>query len=176
MLSTLSLGLVLGMTAKTQEMDFMSPPKELSQLNWMMGKWSGKGKGANPAGEGEINVSGKANCAMELGRWVAWTGNYDMEGMGTMNGRMMVTYNPASKKFEATWFDNMTAYPMPCTGYIEGKYLVLWSGEMDDPMIPGQKTKYKITFANEGKNKMAVSVKFRMDGQYLNAISMTYNK
>lgn len=176
MISTLSLSLVLGMTSQDPNMDFFTPPKELDQIKWMMGKWKGTGMGLNPGGEGEMKIAGSANCAMELGRWVAWTGDYSMGPMGTMNGRMMLTYNPISKKFEGTWFDNMASYAMPCTGYIEGKYLVLWSEEMDDPMIPGQKTKFKITYSNEGKNKIGLAVKFRMDGQYLNAVTMTYTK
>lgn len=172
MLSALSLSLVLSMTSAQ---DMFTPPKEVDQLNWMQGNWKGKGKGANPGGEGEINITGSANCKREMGRWVAWTGDYNMQGMGTMDGRMMLTYNPESKKFEGQWYDNMTSKAMSCTGYIEGKHLVLWSEEIPDQMVGGM-TKFKIVYTNVGKNKLDLSVKFRMGETYVNALSLSYTK
>jgi hypothetical protein len=172
MLTTLSLSMILGLTAQ-DPMAVPPVPKELDQIKWLLGNWRGTGKMAEPTGQ-TADVSGGGICKMTMERWISWDGNYVMKGQGEMTGRLMVTYNNYTKQFDGNWYDNLTPYPLVLRGYTEGRYLVLNSQEID--MGGGNMMKFKISYENISKSKMGLTVKYKMGDQYMTAVSFTYNK
>ncbi|MFM9872280.1 MAG: DUF1579 family protein [Fimbriimonadaceae bacterium] len=169
-----SLALVSALISSAQ--DPMMPPlpkAELDALSFLTGRYRGTGTGSDPTGKA-MKMTGTSNGVMEFDRWLNLESSYDMGDGGKLNGRFSVTYNASKKRYDGVWCDNMSETPMKASGYIEGKYLVMFSEEFE--MAPGQKTTFKIVYSKESSRAYNFSIKMKAENAWVPLMTMNYKK
>lgn len=172
MLTTLAFASVL-MAAPQDPMMSPIPKAELAAISFLTGRYTGTGTGDDGQGN-SMKMTGTSNGVMEFDRWLNLHTDFNMGPGGTLAGRMMLTYNSTNKEYEGVWFDNMTDAPLNAKGYTEGKYLVLFSDELE--MMPGQKTIFKIVYSKESATAYRFTMKMKMGEQWLPMMDMNYKK
>lgn len=148
----------------------MAPPAELKNIDWILGTWTGVGKGMGISGEAKI--TSEAKLAKDLdGRWINYTATYTMEGMGTLSGRMMLTYDENLKKYTGWWFDSMSATVLDLKGDLKDGVLTLEDNEVSDPMMGD--TAYKIIMKKTSTG-MDLQVMMKAGDQWVVAAEQAY--
>lgn len=172
MLTSLALVSVLITSAQ----DPMMPPlpkAELDALSFLTGRFRGTGTGSDPTGKA-IKMTGSSNGVMEFDRWLNLEAMYDMGGGEKLAGRFSVTYNASKKRYDGVWCDNVSETPMKASGYMEGKYLVMFSEEFE--MMPGAKTIFKIVYSKESSRAYNFSIKMKSEDAWVPLMAMNYKK
>ena len=172
MMTTIALASLLAISPQDPMMAPI-PKAELSAISYLSGRYSGKGTASDPTGHA-MNITGTSSAVMEFDRWLNIRSDFDMGAGGSLNGRMLITYNSTAKKYEGVWFDNMSEQPLMARGYTEGKYLVLFSDEFE--MMPGQKTIFKIVYSKESSKAYNFSMKMKAGDQWVPMMAMNYTK
>ncbi|MBI5706040.1 MAG: DUF1579 family protein [Armatimonadetes bacterium] len=151
------VGLATMALAAPRQEGMMPPPKELAALNYMLGSFTGKMDfymgGPNPT-----KSKGSVRTAKTMGgMWVEGHHTYDMGGM-KMDGRQLLSYDPAKKQYVGYWFDQAAPGAMELSGNIAGGKLVLISKPTPVPGMQGDQV-FRATYSKKG----AKSYDFRLE-------------
>lgn len=176
LLTTLGAMLVLLTTAFAQEgMMDMSPPKEMSQLSFLVGKWKAD-LDFYFAGPEPMKGTGTVETKLDLdGRFYRGDHKYSPPGMPAMSGLQLMTFDPASKKWTGWWFDGTTPYELEMTGELKGNVLTMVSKPSS---MPGsdQKMVIKLIYEKVGDTKVKFDLMMQQGDQWAPLIKGTYTK
>ena len=165
--------LVAVLMAPQQDMSAYAPPAELKHVSYMVGNWKCSGTAMGMDGS-PSKMSGTAKVSLSLDRYIEWNTDDNIEGMGPIKGKFMLSYDSMSKKWQGTWFDTMSSLPLNLSGQMKGNVLTMMSGEMPDMM--GGKTVYRVTYTKKSANNIEMKVDFKMNGQFMNAMTNNYTR
>ncbi|MBX3119104.1 MAG: DUF1579 family protein [Fimbriimonadaceae bacterium] len=121
-------------SAQDHMMD-MSPPKEVSKLDFMLGKWTGS---YTSYMEGmEMSMKGTIVTKKAVGgRYVQSDHTYSGKGMPEMSGMHMASYDPETKEYFGYWFDSTAPGAMEMRGNFMGATLRMVSKPTAVPGMP----------------------------------------
>lgn len=175
MMTTLALAFTMVATA-TQAQDPIAPPlpKQIEELNFMLGTWEGMGSGMAPDGS-PIQVDGSATASKVMDRWIQFDTTDNVPGKGMMVGRFMLTYNPRMNQWEGVWFDNKSPFPTDFTGNFDGTSLILNSETVTDLNGTGS-MQYTVTFSKKSETQMTMQIQNASAGRNSLMLDYTYNK
>lgn len=153
----------------------MSPPKEMKDMAWYVGEWTGEMKLYMPGSNDAMSAKGTMKVSMALGgRFVRAEHTYDMPGMGQMTGLDLTTYNPATKEWHTHWFDSMSVSPMHFVGKREGdKTVAICKGYEMEGM---GKTDYRATYSRVSDSKTTFVLEMKMGDSWSKLMEATYTK
>lgn len=164
---------VAGVTAIAQDPGMMmAPPKEVKQLSWMLGTWTGTNT-SNMSGTPE-----KAACTVKTewscgGRFLKTTFSTKMMG-SKFEGVQMTTFNPESKEWTTIWFDSMTPQDMHSKGTIKGNTITFISDPM--PMPDGSSGVFRSQWTKMSNTHMTFRLDMKQGEEWSKLISGSYRK
>ena len=179
MMTTLALTLAMVASTQSQETPVQQPqipaiPKQLDELNFMLGTWEGMGTGMGADGS-PIQLDGTATASKQMDRWIQWDSTDNIPGKGMMTGRFMLTYNTMQNQWEGVWFDNQSPFATDFTGTFDGTSLVLTSESVPDMTGTGS-SQYTVTFAKKSDNEITMKLESTMAGKNATMIDYLYTK
>lgn len=174
MKKTLTIATLALCYASYAQMPDMAPPKEMANLNWLLGTWTGNQEysmgepGAKPE-KGSAKITFKKALG---GRFI--NGDHDMMMMGMkMTGTAMLTYDPSKKVWREYWFDSMTPEVLAFTGGpVNGEY-VLTSEPVAMNGMP--ETRYRASYAHKA-GKMVFKLQMQAGENWQTIVTGTYTK
>lgn len=167
--------MLLGGMALAQEMPDMKPPKEMEKLHSLAGTWKGKEKHFEPGNATPHEVNSTINYAMTLGGHFL-RGDYNgvMPGMGTFTGMIMLSFDPAIKKYVMYWFDSMSNTGMRAESSTMGPKWIFVSEEFE---MPGMgKTRMRTTIDVKSPTSYNMTVEMQMGDQWQKFLDGVYTK
>ncbi|RMG24290.1 MAG: DUF1579 domain-containing protein [Armatimonadetes bacterium] len=100
-----------------------TPPKEVANLQFMVGKWEATLKMFDPSGAVSESKATADNRMVMGGRFLQITQKMSFEGM-EIEGMMLTTYDAETGKYVAWWYDQLGARPVESEGtYSDGKFV-----------------------------------------------------
>lgn len=159
--------------AFTQDPSTYATPKEVSQLDWMLGNYGGSMKFTMP-GASPIDTKCNIKAGKTLGgRFVQSAVSYDLMGMKA-EGMQLLTYDPAIKKFRGWWFDSMTSEGMEMDGTLSDGTLVMVSKPMN---IPGMGlATYRATWKKASEKVVAFTMESKDGDKWVVIIEGKFEK
>lgn len=161
-------------TARQDTMQMPKAPKEMEACKDMVGTWSGEM--TMFMGPESMKSKDTMVCAMVMGgRYMEAKHTIEMPGMGTMEGRQLMTYSEKEKMYVSWWFDSMESDAMVQKGKMEGKKLVLVSEPIEMAGMPG-KSVFRSTYWGEGSKGNFLMESKGEDGKWNKMIEAVYTK
>jgi hypothetical protein len=159
--------------AVAQDMD-LTPPKEMGNIAWMQGHWTGVEKYTMPDGSTSDGTS-IVHCASAIGgRFQQSTHQMKMQGM-EFAGMMLVSYDSAKKKYVAWWFDQASSSDMKAWGDLNGNTLIFVSEPTEMPGMP-EKVVMRMTFTKVSDTKMTLVIDQKAGDKWQKFLDGTYTK
>jgi len=149
-----------------------NPSADMKKLEFLLGAALGKEKMTFPGQEMQYNSETHGEWAMG-GSYITGTYKADVPGYGSMEGRMLITYDTAAKKYVCWFFGNASAHPMEMLGQLEGTKLILVSKPYKDMM--GTNT-YRITFDSNLSNSPNYWMEMKAGEKWTPLLEATYKK
>jgi hypothetical protein len=167
----------IALAAHAQEgMMDMTPPKELAQIDWMLGTW--KANLTMPAmepGGKPATMKTTLTIAKSLGGRYHSGKVFMDDGEMKMEGLHLLTFDAAKKEWKAWWFDSAAAGAMEMTGTLNGDVLEMVS--KPTPMPGMGDVTMRATWSKAGARELAFKLEMKQpDGKWGAILSGTYKK
>lgn len=149
------------------------PPAELKQVAFLLGNW--EGKETYTFGEMKSEGTGNHHIQMALrGRFLESHYKAKSGFMGDSEGRLLLTYDTAAKKFRSWWYDSSDSGNMEMEGNVEGDSLVMISKPTS---IPGMGVEtFRATFTKKGDNQLTFVLALKAGDKWEPMIEASYTK
>jgi len=164
--------LVLAAVATMASAQMPPVPDVMKSVDWMVGSWSGE-MTMNFGGQ-ESKSKSTMVCEKVLGgRYLRSMESFLMEGMGEMQGQLMMTYNPETKKWMSWWSDSMSPDTMESTGTeIDGAFV---SVSKPTPMM-GENVVIRSTMKKLSDSKMGFKLEMQQGTEWVVMMHGDYTK
>lgn len=151
----------------------MAPPAELKQLDFMIGDWSGK-ETYHLMGA-KTDATATVSFKKALGnRYIMMSHTAKMPQVGNTEGLMLITYDPAKKKFISWWFDSAGPGTVESEGSLEMGSLTSVS---KPTMLEGMGTAaFRSTFTLKGEREMTFHLEMKSGADWTTFIEGSYKK
>ncbi len=147
-----------------------TPAPEHKWLERFAGDWTSESEIFMNPTQPAIKATGTETCKMLGDFWLVSEGTGNMGGM-TMNHRLTLGYDPATKKYIGTWVDSMTSHLWVYEGTVDesGKKLTL---EASGPCpIQGKVIKFRdVTEFKSDTERTFTSSSMGEDGKWVNHV------
>lgn len=147
----------------------MTPPQQVTDLKWMVGTWSGKGKFA--FGGQEMDVSMTMVFSFD-GQFLKSVSTNEMGGM-KMSETMMLGWNPAKSEYDSYTFTSFAPTPGVKHGKMENGGLVMVSDPWD---VGGMSVVSRTTLTKVSDTQFRMTMEFKNDDKWEKASDMELKK
>lgn len=158
--------------AGAQDFKPAKPPEELKQASFILGNWEGKEKftfgGMKSEGTGGHHIQVALG-----GRFVESHYRGKNSSMGDMEGRLLLCYDPESKKFKSWWFDAAAPGALEMEGNVKGESLIMESKPMEMPGM-GVQT-FRAIFTKKGE-QLTFELSMKQGSSWAPMIEAIYSK
>lgn len=145
------------------------PPKEVKDLAWMVGSWSGKGQIA--FGGHEVEITSKITASFD-GQFLKTTST-DKSSGSTLTKTTMTGWDPAKNEFVSYTFTNMAPTARIAHGKLDGGKLVMvsepWKAE-------GMTTVSRETMWRVSDSKWGLTIEFKQGDKWIKGMDFTLEK
>jgi hypothetical protein len=150
--------------------DSPPPTDPLSNLSFMNGDWAGK---QNFETQGGPAMAGDATNRIQVciaGKYLCETLSTTMPGRKPTDTRHFISYDKASGKYTAWWFNDTSTHPTQLTGDLSAGKLVLTS----DPAGPGPAL--RATYESPAEGKLTYLLEMKTGDSWTKLFLTTYAK
>ena len=140
----------------------------LNSLSFMKGDWAGKQKFNNPGGPA---MAGDATDRVEIGiggRYLCEMLSTTMPGRNPTDTRHFISYDKASGKYAAWWFNDTGTRPTELTGELSGNKLVLTSSS-SGPVL-------RATYESPSENTLTYLLEMKQGDTWVKLFLTTYSR
>lgn len=150
---------------------FVEVPKEINDLNWMKGTWSGVLKFSADGMEGDVSTS---MVIKSFGGMFQMTTKSEMMGMA-MNEESFLRWEAANKRYELTTFADWTNEARVERGTMTGNKMVMVSLPWN---APGETEKIvtRTTLTKVSDNEMTMTIEAQVGDDWVPSGSATLKK
>jgi hypothetical protein len=145
-------------------------PNPLDKLSFMSGNWTGKQDFNNQGGPAMV---GEATDRIDLcieGRYVCEMLSTTLPGRKATDTRHFISYDKATGKYTAWWFNDTSTHPMELTGDLNDGKLVLMSGaEGPGPVL-------RATYEIPKADTLTFELEMKMGASWTKLFVSTYSK
>jgi len=145
-------------------------PNPLDQLSFLKGDWSGKQNFNNQGGPA---MAGEATDRIDLciaGRYLCEMLSTTLPGRKPTDTRHFISYDKATGKYTAWWFNDTSTHPMGFSGDLIGGKLVL----MSDAAAAGPVL--RATYENPSAETLSFTLEMRTGEGWTKLFVSTYSK
>lgn len=173
LVSTFSAMLVLGSVAAAQNAADLAPPKELANLDWILGKWTGSHTFAEPGGKASRSKADMTFDRYLAKRFVRGSFSGVVGGM-KMEGVHLTTYDPNSKSWKGWWFDSIESGVMEVDGTLKNGVLTQVSKPIEMPGM-GPQT-YRTTYTKVDARHLKFKLEVKSGAGWTTMMEGSYTK
>lgn len=148
----------------------VQPADALNKLSFMQGNWAGKQDFNNDGGP---KMVGDATDRIEqgiAGKYICEMLSTTLPGRKPTDTRHFISYDKATGKYTAWWFNDTSYHPTMLTGDLTGNKLVL----MSDASAPGPVL--RATYENPTPDKLTFQVEMKNGETWTSLFVTTYTK
>lgn len=164
--------------AAQDEMDFAAhmpaPIEEHAWLQQLVGEWDLNSTMSMGPGTEPIRSTGREKISALGGFWIVCENEGEMPGMGEMQARMTLGYDPLKGKFLGTWVDSHTSHMWVYSGSLDaGKQLLTLDAIGPDFSDPSQSANYRDAIQLDGRDHKVITSSVQGDdGKWTSFISI----
>jgi hypothetical protein len=142
----------------------------LNSLSFMNGDWAGKQNFNNPGGPA---MAGDATDRVEIGiggRYLCEMLSTTMPGRNPTDTRHFISYDKASGKYAAWWFNDTGTRPTEFTGELTGNKLVLTSSSSGPGPV------LRATYESPSENTLTYLLEMKQGDTWVKLFLTTYSR
>lgn len=163
----LSLVALLALSLAFGQGHDLKPVDAMKSVGFLVGEWTGKHHFAGPNGT-ELSVTARISEAVG-GRYLEDAFVTTLPDGKKSDIRHLLTFDPATQKYRAWWFNNTSFEPNELVGSLESDKLVLESK-------PGQPGTIRATYVRVSENELGYKVEAKMGGEWRELLHTVFTR